>query len=43
MPPVPLNALRCVVCGHRLDDMDGCDGCAADLEQMLEARDVDCD
>jgi hypothetical protein len=30
-----LNAMRCVVCGHRLDDMDGCDSCAADREAAL--------
>lgn len=27
-----MNAMRCPVCGHRLDDMDGCDSCAADRE-----------
>jgi len=33
---LPLNAMRCEVCGHRLDDMDGCDSCAADREAALE-------
>lgn len=28
----PLDATRCVVCGHRMDDMGGCDSCAADRE-----------
>jgi len=27
-----LNAMRCEVCGHRLDDLGGCDSCAADRE-----------
>jgi hypothetical protein len=27
-----LNEMRCRVCGHRLDDMGGCDSCAADRE-----------
>lgn len=28
----PLDATRCVECGHRLDDMGGCDSCASDRE-----------
>ena len=27
-----MNAMRCTECGHRLDDMGGCDSCAADRE-----------
>lgn len=27
-----LDAMRCVVCGHRLDGMAGCDSCTADRE-----------
>lgn len=27
-----LDAMRCVVCGHRLDGMSGCDSCAGDRE-----------
>jgi hypothetical protein len=39
---LPLNAMRCVVCGHRLDDMGGCDDCAGDREAaMWEASDDD--
>lgn len=36
---VPLNAMRCSACGHRLDDMGGCDSCAADLEALLAEGD----
>lgn len=28
----PLDAMRCRKCGHRMDDMYGCDSCAADRE-----------
>ena len=28
----PLDATRCVECGHRLDEMGGCDSCTADRE-----------
>lgn len=38
---LPLNAMRCEVCGHRLDDMDGCDSCAADLEAFGWSDDPD--
>ena len=27
-----MDAMRCIVCGHRLDEMGGCDSCAADRE-----------
>lgn len=42
---LPMNAMRCVVCGHRLDDMGGCDSCTSDKYDALmeEAFDVDCD
>ena len=35
---LPMNAMRCVVCGHRLDDMGGCDSCAADIEAAMTER-----
>lgn len=38
---LPLNAMRCVVCGHRLDDMGWCDGCMADKEAALWGDDDD--
>lgn len=38
---VRLNAMRCEACGHRLDDMGGCDSCAADLEAFGWSDDPD--
>lgn len=43
---LPLNAMRCAVCGHRLDDMGGCDSCAFDRwaeSQSYERGDDDAD
>jgi hypothetical protein len=35
---LPMNAMRCSDCGHRLDDMGGCDSCAADIEAAMTER-----